>query len=98
MSDKIREERTRLKWYYRKKDGHIVSEPVLCGHHIVYVVIDPVELKLKIMDIEDKKHFVYVKGESIKKLKKEGKNKLVKLSAKFFDEVRLGKKGKKKNG
>jgi hypothetical protein len=88
----IREYRTRLRWFKRKADGMIVSEPVMAGCEVVRVFINPENSNYLIKDVNEKYVFASGKAESLRELKTASKARLVSMAAKFFDEVRLGHK------
>lgn len=86
----MRGTRTRLRWY--KKDTIIISEPLIVGSSTVRSVIDIETLSYKITDIAGSPYYACGKADSLDKVKKDSKTRLIGMGAKFYDEVRLSEK------
>lgn len=90
----MRSTRTRIKWI-KIDETRVMSEPVITGSVVVRAFLDTASLTLQVKDLREKYIFAAGKADSLKDLKKTGKDKLIQMGAKFFDEVRLGNAVKK---
>ena len=89
--------RTRIKWI-KIDDNKLMSEPVIAGSTVMRAFLDLSNFTLQVKDLREKYIFAAGRADSLKDLKKVGKEKLIQMGAKFFDEVRLGNGKKSKKG
>ena len=86
---KMRTSKTRLKWY--KREGTIESEPLLVGSATVIAEITLDNLSYKIKDLGFPVYYASGQADTLDNVKKVVKERLLRMGAKFMDEVRLKK-------